>query len=128
MTAESSGDFARNYRAISTAIQKLGSDVGKSVTGASSNSDEMLAKNFGKLARNTNGIVQLLEDMTAPNAKLTRQKEALINALTVGADDLDAIAEAAGAHDVDAARKATIKLSKDSPAIAKARKALDAST
>jgi hypothetical protein len=106
---------------VNTQIKKIGTDIGTAINGAAKATDVQLAKSFAGLAQRaaaSAGKVGKLEGATGAN-QITQRELQL--ALAKGAIDLAHISTAAGAHNANAARAATIALVKDSKPIVQAR-------
>jgi len=122
-TAEAA--FKKGAKAATTETTKIGDDLGTAIQGADKQTDAALAAEFTSLASRARGVVGDLNALETPQASRA-EVTALVGALTTGAQDLDAIATAARAHDASSARSATTTLVQDSPAIKTAKEALEA--
>ena len=92
---------------------------------ARSSNNAQLAATFSGLTSRTRKTVAKLGSLDSPN-EARKKVDALESALDTGAKDLAAITSAARESDAAAARSATEKLLRDSPAIQKANAALKA--
>ena len=101
--------FDKDFRAVNARIVTLGEDVGKAVNGASRKRDTQIEDQFGKLSKRAGELAQEVDELEPPD-KLKSTKEALAKSLDDAKDSLGQIEQAAGKHDADAARKATIQL------------------
>lgn len=115
---------AADYAPIRAEVLAIGNDIGTTVQGADRQTDDALATQFGDLAERTEAAVARLEALDVP-ADLDTALGELSDALQSGADDLRAIAEAARAHEPQAAREAVQRLYSDSQGIREARAAVD---
>jgi len=109
------------FAPLNTQIKKIGTDIGTSINSAAKATDVQLAKSFAGLAQRaaaSAGKVGKLKGATGAN-QITQRELQL--ALAKGAIDLARISTAAGAHNANAARAATIALVKDSKPIVQAR-------
>jgi len=117
--------FESGAKAATTETSDIGTDIGAAIQAAPKETDAALAATFTGLASRARAVVADLNALDPPAA--SREKvNALVGALGTGAQDLDAIATAARAHDASSARAATVTLGRDSPAITAAKDALDA--
>lgn len=117
--------FQSDAKAAATETGKIGADIGTAVQGARNQTDAELAASFTELASRARAVVADLNGLDPPAASRAKVN-ALVGALGTGAQDLDAIATAARAHDAASARAATVTLGRDSPAIKVAKDALEA--
>lgn len=117
--------FKTGATAATAETSKIGDDLGTAIQGAGKESDAGLAATFTSLAGRARGVVANLNALETPQ-DTRAEVTALVGALTTGAQDLDAIATAARAHDASSARSATQTLVRDSPAIKAAKDALEA--
>lgn len=117
--------FKKGAKAATTETTKIGDDLGTAIQGADKQTDAALAADFTSLASRARGVVGDLNALETPQESRA-EVTALVGALTTGAQDLDAIATAARAHDASSARSATQTLVQDSPAIKSAKEALEA--
>ena len=122
--AAATAAFKTGAKAATTETTKIGEDLGTAIQGADKQTDAALAAEFGRLATRARGVVGDLNALETPQASRA-EVTALVGALTTGAQDLDAIATAARAHDASSARSATQTLVQDSPAIKTAKEALE---
>ncbi len=127
---QSDADFQQAATTATEATSQLGEDVGAAVGAAKSQTDAQLEETFGGLTTRVRGVVDDLKALDPPDASSENVGD-LTAALTTAADDLQAITEAAGgsgpgAERAAAARAATEKLARDSPAISEANAALKA--
>lgn len=116
----SAAEAATAYTPIDTEIRTIGEDIGTTVTDAPRQTDDALAEQFADLAERAEAAVGRLEALEVP-ADLDTALDNLREALQVGADDLRDIAEAARAHDPQAAKEATQRLVSDSAGIREGR-------
>ena len=123
--AAATAAFTTGAKAATAETTKIGNDLGTAIQGASKESDAALAATFTSLAGRARDVVADLNALETPQASRA-ELTALVGALTTGAQDLDAIATAARAHDASSARSATQTLVQDSPAIKSAKEALEA--
>ena len=123
--AAAAAAFKTGAKAATAETTKIGDDLGKAIQGAEEETDAALAATFTSLAGRARGVVDDLNALETPQESRA-EVTALVGALTTGAQDLDAIATAARAHDASSARSATETLVRDSPAIKAAKDALDA--
>jgi len=117
--------FESAAKAATAETTKIGSDTGAAVQDAKNQTDAELAAAFTDLAARARAVVADLNALEPPEASRAKVN-ALVGALGTGAQDLDAIAAAARAHDASSARSATVTLGRDSPAIKVAKDALEA--
>ena len=117
--------FESGAKAATAETTKIGSDIGTAIQAAPNETDAELAATFTDLASRARAVVADLNALDPPAASRAKVN-ALVGALGTGAQDLDAIATAARAHDASSARAATETLGRDSPAIKSAKDALDA--
>lgn len=117
--------FKSGATAATAATTKIGTDLGAAIQSASSQTDAQLAATFTDLAARSRAVVADLNALDPPAASRAKVN-ALVGALSTGAQDLDAIATAARAGDAASAKSATETLVRDSPAIMAAKDALDA--
>ena len=122
--AAAAAAFKTGAKAATAETTKIGEDLGTAIQGADKQTDAALAAEFGRLATRARGVVGDLNALETPQASRA-EVTALVGALTTGAQDLDAIATAARAHDASSARSATQTLVQDSPAIKTAKEALE---
>jgi hypothetical protein len=122
--ATAAAAFKTGAKAATTETTKIGDDLGTAIQDASKQTDAALAAQFTSLASRARGVVGDLNALETPQASRA-EVTALVGALTTGAQDLDAIATAARAHDASSARSATQTLVQDSPAIKTAKDALE---
>ena len=123
--AAATAAFKKGAEAATTETTQIGDDLGTAIQGASKQTDAALAAEFTSLASRARGVVSDLNALQTP-LQSRAEVTALAGALTTGAQDLDAIATAARAHDASSARSATQTLVQDSPAIKTAKEALEA--
>jgi hypothetical protein len=123
--AAAAAAFKTGAKAATTDTTKIGDDLGTAIQGADKETDAALAATFTSLASRARNVVADLNALETPQESRA-EVTALVGALTTGAQDLDAIATAARAHDASWARSATETLVRDSPAIKAAKDALDA--
>ena len=123
--AAAAAAFKTGAKAATTETTKIGDDLGEAIQGADKQTDAALAAEFTSLASRARGVVGDLNALETPQESRA-EVTALVGALTTGAQDLDAIATAARAHDASSARSATQTLVQDSPAIKTAKEALEA--
>ena len=116
--------FRSGAKAATTETTKIGTDLGTAVQAARNQTDAALAATFTDLASRARAVVADLNALDPPDPSRAKVN-ALVSALGTGAQDLDAIAAAARAHDASSARSATETLGRDSPAIKAAKDALD---
>lgn len=116
----SAAEAATAYTPIDTEIRTIGEDIGTTVTDAPRQTDDALAEQFADLAERAEAAVGRLEALEVP-ADLDTALDNLREALQTGADDLRDIAEAARAHDPQAAKEATQRLVSDSAGIREGR-------
>jgi hypothetical protein len=122
-TTPSPTQFRAQTRMATTEISGIGTRLGATLRSARGQTDKELAVAFDDLAADVRRSVRRLRGLRAPAA--TRPKvTALSRALNRVALDLAAIARTARAHDGAAARAATQKLVRDSPAVRDANSAL----
>jgi hypothetical protein len=120
-------DFAKDYRDVNKQIVALGSDVGKTVNGASKKTDKELADEFGSLSKRTGDLAKDVDDLEPPD-DLQKTTDDLSKSLTDAQHSLADIQDAADKHDADAARKATIQLVTSSADLRDARRKLEKAT
>lgn len=123
-TTVSVTEAAAAYAPIRAEVLAIGRDIGTTVTGATGETDAALATQFSDLAERTEAAVARLEALEVP-ADLDTALDDLREALQTGADDLRDIAEAARAHEPQAAREAVQRLVSDSDGIREARAEVD---
>lgn len=102
-------EFRSELRPVNERIMDLGRDVGSAVTGASGKSDRQIQQEFDRLAARTTATARDLERLEAPEDVKDEQRD-LVEALRDNREALAEIADAAGAGDPQAARRATIQL------------------
>jgi len=117
--------FKKGAKAATAETTKIGNDLGTAIQGANKETDAALAATFTSLATRARAVVADLNELETPQESRA-EVTALVGALSTGAQDIDAIATAAHAHDASSARSATETLVRDSPAIKAAREALEA--
>ena len=117
--------FKKGAKAATAETTKIGNDLGTAIQGANKETDAALAATFTSLATRARAVVADLNELETPQESRA-EVTALVGALSTGAQDIDAIATAARAHDARSARSATETLVRDSPAIKAAREALEA--
>jgi len=122
--AAAAAAFKTGAKAATTETTEIGDDLGEAIQGAEKQTDAALAAEFTSLASRARGVVGDLNALETPQESRA-EVTALVGALTTGAQDLDAIATAARAHDASSARSATTTLVQDSPAIKTAKEALE---
>lgn len=119
-------DFRKEYAPISAAVRGLGEDVGQAVTTAKDKTDAALQLEFAELSEKTTAVAaELAAEEIPDDAKIEAARGALVAGLRKGAADLEAISVAAGDHDAEAARAATVRLVTDSAKIKAPRERLD---
>ncbi len=123
--AAAAAAFKTAATAATAETTKIGDDLGTAIQGAGKETDAALAATFTNLASRARGVVANLNALETPQDSRA-EVTALVGALTTGAQDLDAIATGARAHDASSARSATQTLVRDSPAIKAAKDALEA--
>lgn len=123
--ATAAAAFKTGAKTATEETTKIGDDLGTAIQGADQETDAALAATFTSLATRARGVVADLNALETPQESRA-EVTALVGALTTGAQDLDAIATAARAHDASSARSATQTLVQDSPAIKTAKEALEA--
>lgn len=123
--AAAAAAFKTGAKTATAATTKIGEDLGTAIQGADKETDAALAATFTSLATRARSVVADLNALDTPQESRA-EVTALVGALTTGAQDIDAIATAARAHDASSARSATETLVRDSPAIKAAREALEA--
>lgn len=114
---------AQAFKAQRTALDAIGTDISTTIDAAAQQSDSALEQQFGALAERADAALAGLRGLdvtTAATAKLTT----LRTAVTAGARELHAIAEAAGRGDAAAAKAATQRLVGAGQRIAAAERAL----
>ena len=119
--------FAKDFKPVNKRIVAMGSDVGKTVNGASKKTDKELADEFGTLSQRTGELAQDVDELDPPD-DLKKTTDDLSESLGDAKDALGDIQEAASKHDATAARKATIQLVGSSGDLRTARQKLEKAT
>ena len=122
---DAGNEFEAGVKEQSADIRQIGEDVGAALTAARGKTDVELAQQFGELADRTEEVIDELGKLDPPE-DLEDEVEALSSALGEAEQDLRDIVTAANGADAEAAAKASRELAQDSPAIRRARTALDA--
>jgi hypothetical protein len=120
--------FIDASKKVTTEISDIGEDIGTTVSGAASQDDAELERQFTELADRAGKAVDDLDALDPPSEDTETTVNDLSSALTKGQKDLESIAAAAGDSDAAAARSATEELVKDSPAISAGNKKLKEQT
>jgi hypothetical protein len=119
--------FAKDYRPISSDIERTGQNVAEAVNSAEGKTDAALATQFGGLARQADGLERRLGELDPPE-DLKSTTDDLTAAMDRAGKDLRDIAGAARDHDAKRARTATEALARDSAPLRRTRLKLEKET
>lgn len=108
-SSQSIETFTQGFKPVNAEIMALGEDVGSAVTSASGKSDREIQRRFGSLSRRTATLRKNLSGLKPPD-DLAGDKRDLMDAMGGARDALGEIANAAGAGDPQAARRALTQL------------------
>jgi hypothetical protein len=117
--------YKDDFPPINRRLVALGSEVGDTIGNAGSSTDQELADDLGREARQLGDLQQQLDDLDPPE-DLAGDQDALVSAMDAAQGDLNAIAAAVRDGDVGAAREATRKLIRDSNDLRDSRRRLAA--
>jgi hypothetical protein len=119
-------EYKQEYTPINDAVGVLATDVGSAIENASGKSNKQLEKTFGDLADRMNSEAGKLDDLTpADDPVVQTQQPAMVKAMRTIADDLDAVSSGAKENDLKGAAEGAAKLTRDAPALGKARRTLN---
>jgi chromosome segregation ATPase len=120
---DESASFREDFPPVSQRIVSLGEEVGDQIETAAEASDEELANEFERFARELGELRGQLEELEPPE-DLSDERDDLAAAMGDVRGSLQEIADAAEEGDPEAARQATIELIERSEELREARQTL----
>jgi hypothetical protein len=119
--------YKEDFPAVNDKIVALGTDVAKTIRGASTQSDEQIEKEFGEYAQRMGDLQQEADELEPPD-DLKSDQDDLTGAMGDIQGSLENIEKAAGDGDANAARQATLQLVRSSAQLREARRKLAKAT
>jgi regulator of replication initiation timing len=116
-------EFQDEFPRLSQRIVSLGEEVGGAIENAGESTDEELADEFDRFARELAELRRRLDELEPPE-DLAEERDELMTAMGEVRASLEEIADAAADSDADAAREATIEFIDRSTELREARQTL----
>jgi hypothetical protein len=116
-------EYADGLKPVNQHLNAFVRDVSRSVTGASTKTDEQLARQFGGLGDRAGVLRKQLDDLDPPDDVRTEQKT-LVTALRKSEHALHAVQKAASQHKASEAGAATLAIATTTLAVEGARRQL----